>query len=139
MAMPFAISRISRENAARSAGLMAGPSSRAYPIHASKSDSGGCDESHTERLEAREEGAFAICYEATQHRPGGMVMAVEQVEVDTLIVGAGAMGMAFADVVLSEHPRKRIAMVDRHPRPGGHWNDAYPFVSLHQPAPHRFA
>ncbi len=61
-------------------------------------------------------------------------MAVEQVEVDTLIVGAGAMGMAFADVVLSEHPRKRIAMVDRHPRPGGHWNDAYPFVSLHQPA-----
>ncbi len=61
-------------------------------------------------------------------------MAIEQVEVDTLIVGAGAMGMAFADVVLSEQPAETIAMVDRHPRPGGHWNDAYPFVSLHQPA-----
>ena len=61
-------------------------------------------------------------------------MALQQVEVDTLIVGAGAMGMAFADVVLTEQPGETIAMVDRHPRPGGHWNDAYPFVSLHQPA-----
>ena len=25
-------------------------------------------------------------------------------------------------------------MVDRHHRPGGHWNEAYPFVRLHQPA-----
>jgi hypothetical protein len=25
-------------------------------------------------------------------------------------------------------------MVDRHHRPGGHWNDAYPFVRLHQPS-----
>ncbi len=61
-------------------------------------------------------------------------MPLEQVEVDTLIVGAGAMGMAFADVVLQEQPHETVAMVDRHPRPGGHWNDAYPFVSLHQPA-----
>lgn len=61
-------------------------------------------------------------------------MPVERVEVDTLIVGAGAMGMAFADVVLAEQRGETIAMVDRHPRPGGHWNDAYPFVSLHQPA-----
>lgn len=61
-------------------------------------------------------------------------MALRHVETDMLIVGAGAMGMAFADVVLSEKPSARLAMVDRHPRPGGHWNDAYPFVSLHQPA-----
>ncbi len=61
-------------------------------------------------------------------------MPVERVDVDTLVVGAGAMGMAFADVVLHEQPGETIAMVDRHPRPGGHWNDAYPFVSLHQPA-----
>jgi hypothetical protein len=25
-----------------------------------------------------------------------------------------------------------ITIVDRHGRPGGHWNDAYPFVALHQ-------
>lgn len=61
-------------------------------------------------------------------------MALRKLETDMLIVGAGAMGMAFADVVLSENPSVRLAMVDRHPRPGGHWNDAYPFVSLHQPA-----
>jgi superfamily I DNA/RNA helicase len=24
--------------------------------------------------------------------------------------------------------------VDRHAKPGGHWNDAYPFVRLHQPS-----
>ena len=28
----------------------------------------------------------------------------------------------------------RVVMVDRRDRPGGHWNDAYPFVGLHQPA-----
>ena len=27
-----------------------------------------------------------------------------------------------------------MVIVDRHHRPGGHWNDAYPFVRLHQPS-----
>jgi hypothetical protein len=27
-----------------------------------------------------------------------------------------------------------ITIVDRHGKPGGHWNDAYPFVTLHQPS-----
>jgi hypothetical protein len=27
-----------------------------------------------------------------------------------------------------------IAIVDRHDQPGGHWNDAYPFVRLHSPS-----
>ena len=27
-----------------------------------------------------------------------------------------------------------MIMVDRHHMPGGHWNDAYSFVRLHQPA-----
>lgn len=33
-------------------------------------------------------------------------------------------------------PRERrdVAIVDRRDAPGGQWNDAYPFVSLHQPA-----
>jgi len=53
--------------------------------------------------------------------------------VDYLISGAGAMGMAFADVILHESD-KTIALVDRRAAPGGHWNDAYPFVRLHQPS-----
>lgn len=55
-------------------------------------------------------------------------------ETDYLIVGAGAMGMAFADEILSGRPEARITLVDRRAKPGGHWNDAYPFVALHQPA-----
>ena len=27
-----------------------------------------------------------------------------------------------------------VLMVDRRHSPGGHWNDAYPFVRLHQPS-----
>ena len=55
-------------------------------------------------------------------------------ETDYLIVGAGAMGMAFADVIFSECPEARLVLVDRRAKAGGHWNDAYPFVALHQPA-----
>ncbi|MEL6859266.1 MAG: NAD(P)-binding protein [Pseudomonadota bacterium] len=60
-------------------------------------------------------------------------MATETIEVDYLVVGAGAMGMAFADIILSESD-KTVLMVDMHQKPGGHWNDAYPFVTLHQPS-----
>lgn len=40
--------------------------------------------------------------------------------------------MAFTDVILRES-NKRVAIVDRRSAPGGHWNDAYPIVRLHQP------
>lgn len=56
------------------------------------------------------------------------------VECDYLVVGAGAMGMAFLDEVLRHDPGATAVMVDRHARPGGHWNDDYAFVTLHQPA-----
>jgi len=55
------------------------------------------------------------------------------IETDYLIVGAGATGLIFADEMLT-HSGARIAIVDRRFRPGGHWNDAYPFVRLHQPS-----
>lgn len=55
------------------------------------------------------------------------------INADYLVVGAGAMGMAFTDVLLSETDAS-VVMVDRHHQPGGHWNDAYPFVRLHQPS-----
>ena len=56
------------------------------------------------------------------------------IDTDYLIIGAGAMGMAFADTILDETDDATITMVDQHSRPGGHWNDAYPFVRLHQPS-----
>ena len=52
-------------------------------------------------------------------------------DVDYLVVGAGAMGMAFADAVV-DHCDARVAIVDRRDGPGGHWLAAYPFVQLHQ-------
>jgi len=60
-------------------------------------------------------------------------MTGEPIEADYLIIGAGAVGMAFADTLLSE-TQATIALVDRRHRPGGHWNDAYPYVRLHQPS-----
>lgn len=55
------------------------------------------------------------------------------IETDYLVIGAGAIGMAFVDTLLTDSDA-HIVMVDRHHRPGGHWNEAYPFVRLHQPA-----
>ena len=55
------------------------------------------------------------------------------VDVDYLVVGAGAMGMAFVDTILTE-TGATVALVNRYDRPGGHWNRAYPFVRLHQPS-----
>ncbi len=52
---------------------------------------------------------------------------------DYLIIGSGAVGMAFADVLFHETDATMV-IVDRHHGPGGHWNDAYPFVRLHQPS-----
>ena len=54
-------------------------------------------------------------------------------ETDYFIIGAGAAAMAFADELLTTSDAQ-ILMVDRRDKPGGHWNDAYPFVRLHQPS-----
>jgi hypothetical protein len=54
-------------------------------------------------------------------------------ETDYLVVGAGAAGMAFVDEMLT-HSDADVVLVDRRHQPGGHWNDAYPFVTLHLPS-----
>jgi hypothetical protein len=54
-------------------------------------------------------------------------------ETDYLVKGAGASAMAFVDVMLRETDAT-FTIVDRRHAPGGHWNDAYPFVRLHQPS-----
>jgi hypothetical protein len=56
-----------------------------------------------------------------------------QLETDYLVVGAGAAGMAFTDALL-QHSNATVTMVDRRDAPGGHWQDAYPYVRLHQPS-----
>merc|ERR1719192_802719 len=48
--------------------------------------------------------------------------------------------MAFVDEMLNGSSSKgnnqltEFILVDKHAKPGGHWNDAYQFVTLHQPA-----
>ena len=59
-------------------------------------------------------------------------MAAE-LKAEYLIVGSGLVGMAFADTLLTETDASLI-IVDRYAKPGGHWNMAYPFVTLHQPS-----
>ena len=52
---------------------------------------------------------------------------------DYLIIGSGTAGMSFADQLLTD-TNATIGIIDRHHMPGGHWNDAYSFVRLHQPS-----
>lgn len=60
-------------------------------------------------------------------------MKAAELTCDYLVVGSGAVGMAFADVLINESDAK-VIIVDRYAKPGGHWNLAYPFVTLHQPS-----
>ena len=61
-----------------------------------------------------------------------MSHATRTLEVDHLVVGAGATGMAFTDALIDHDPTVRVALVDRRDGVGGHWRGAYPFVRLHQ-------
>ena len=57
----------------------------------------------------------------------------QTIEADYLVVGAGAMGLAFTDTLVAESDAT-VVIVDRNDQPGGHWTTAYPFVRLHQPS-----
>ncbi|KAH8787858.1 pyridine nucleotide-disulfide oxidoreductase-domain-containing protein [Diaporthe sp. PMI_573] len=57
----------------------------------------------------------------------------ETISPDYLVIGAGAMGIAFIDTLITD-TKATVAVVDRYARPGGHWTIAYPFVRLHQPS-----
>jgi hypothetical protein len=57
----------------------------------------------------------------------------DTLQTDYLVKGCGASAMAFVDTMLKETDANFI-IVDRRAAPGGHWNDAYPFVRLHQPS-----
>ena len=55
-------------------------------------------------------------------------------DTDYLVIGAGLAGMAFTDALIAEDRDASVLMADRRYGPGGHWNDAYSFVRLHQPS-----
>jgi hypothetical protein len=59
------------------------------------------------------------------------VLVTQSLETDYLVIGAGAMGMAFTDALI-DHADVHVTLVDRRHATGGHWRDAYPFVQLHQ-------
>ncbi|MBV1702981.1 MAG: NAD(P)-binding protein [Hyphomicrobiales bacterium] len=54
-------------------------------------------------------------------------------ETDYLVIGAGMTGLAFVDELIN-HSDAHITVVDKRDAPGGHWNDVYSFVNLHQPS-----
>jgi NAD(P)-binding Rossmann-like domain len=58
---------------------------------------------------------------------------MHNITTDYLIIGAGASGLAFADTLLSETDA-HLTFIDKQAKPGGHWQQAYPFVTLHQPS-----
>lgn len=58
---------------------------------------------------------------------------MNSIETDYLVIGSGAAGLAFTDTLLDESDA-HVTIVDRRGKPGGHWNDAYSFVTLHQPS-----
>lgn len=56
---------------------------------------------------------------------------MRELEADYLVIGAGASGLAFTDALIVSSAAD-VIMVDRRERPGGHWQDAYSFLRLHQ-------
>ena len=52
---------------------------------------------------------------------------------DYLVVGEGASALAFVDALVAEADVE-VTVLDRRQAPGGHWQDAYPFVRLHSPS-----
>jgi hypothetical protein len=68
---------------------------------------------------------------ATRPRQEASSVVMRSLETDYLVVGAGAMGMAFTDALI-DHADVHVTLVDRRHAGGGHWQDAYPFVQLHQ-------
>lgn len=58
-------------------------------------------------------------------------MVTRSLTTDYLVIGAGAMGMAFTDALI-DSADVHVTIVDRRQAAGGHWQDAYDFVQLHQ-------
>ncbi|MEO8152001.1 MAG: FAD/NAD(P)-binding protein [Rhizobacter sp.] len=53
-------------------------------------------------------------------------------DTDYLVIGSGTSGVAFTDALIDE-TGAHVTIVDRHGKPGGHWNDACSFVTCTSP------
>ena len=51
---------------------------------------------------------------------------------DYIIIGCGLKALAFADALLKRQD-VQIAIIDRHPHPGGHWCQTYSYAALSPP------
>ena len=59
----------------------------------------------------------------------------DELKCNYLCIGAGTSTMSFVDTMLSSTDKSiTFIIVDKKPAAGGHWNVAYPFVTLHQPS-----
>ena len=59
----------------------------------------------------------------------------DELKCNYLCIGAGTSTMSFVDTMLSSTDKSiTFIIVDKQPAAGGHWNVAYPFVTLHQPS-----
>src|SRR5688500_5173557 len=76
------------------------------------------------------EPASPRCERYVSRGRGGGTMA--DLTTDYLVVGAGVSGMGFTDALVARADAE-VIIVDKRHQPGGHWNNAYPFVRLHQP------
>ena len=54
---------------------------------------------------------------------------MQRYEADSLVMGAEVVGGVFVNT-LHEETYATLIVVDRHHQPGGHCNDAYPFLRL---------
>lgn len=54
-------------------------------------------------------------------------------QTDYLVIGAGLQGLVFASEIIA-HSQSTVTIIERRAQAGGHWNEAYPFVRLHQPS-----
>ena len=53
------------------------------------------------------------------------------IKADYIIIGCGASGLNFVDVMLSETSNLTFVYVEKRALPGGHWVDSYDFIRLH--------
>lgn len=68
---------------------------------------------------------------AAPSTPVTPVTPMNTFETDHLVIGSGTTGLAFVDTLIDETDA-HVSLIDRHGKPGSHWNDAHSFVTLHQ-------
>jgi hypothetical protein len=74
----------------------------------------------------RLDGRVQVIVSSRWQRPTiiGAPIVTRSIETDYLVVGAGAMGMAFTDALI-DNADVHVTLVDQRHAAGGHWQDAY--------------